>query len=467
MSGMEKLQKKLKLYLSTLSESAQKLLLRNLEKAEQEGTQDAAEEMIIAALRELLHVEDEAVPLEEFAKSDFFREARYFASEIDLTHKVEARINPSSFDAIWKWIKRDIATPEQISKLSMNCSKLETQEISKHSSALCAEFVAAIKKKLKIISRDLGGEQKLANQLTGELVYKDLLDVLVSAERLMPLKPILVRISGTIDSWSSSEGEATYKLISRYIQQSPMKTSWLVSALTAKLSSPRLKIELATKLSGSDDAVQVAATVYAPAVHQALAEMEAWNAAVKKQISVFTKLDSALAALKTWSKFAKALEVELELPAQCAWGKSLALMKKEMSSVLKVEVEKAPSLVRKALRAPKSGEAENCDDELIADAVRASSIFRQAELAKDTLAMNGPITQVRKELDQTFEILTTSLVDRTRQANDSNRAIILKLHSAAIDIAKNIFDADYAEAFRRQLHAAASVSVKDMKEAVA
>ena len=78
MDGMEKLKEKLKLYLSTLSESAQKMLLRNLEKAQREGNNDAAAELIVAALRDLLKVEEKIVPLEEFAKKDFFREARFF-----------------------------------------------------------------------------------------------------------------------------------------------------------------------------------------------------------------------------------------------------------------------------------------------------------------------------------------------------------------------------------------------------
>nr|WP_321526040.1 hypothetical protein [uncultured Cohaesibacter sp.] len=462
MDGMEKLKEKLKLYLSTLSENAQNLLLRNLEKAEREGKNDAAAALIVAALRDILNVEEKVVPLEEFAKVDFFRDARYFASEYELVAKQEARINPLSFEAIWNWIKRDIATPEQTQKLQMDCSAIEKQEISRHSSALCAEFVASIKKKLKLMSRELAGEQKLANQLGGEIVYKDLLDILISSERLMPLKPLLGRLNTEIDSWTSPEGEEAYKLISRYIQQAPLRTSWLVSALSKKLASPRQKLQLATKLSGSDDAVQVAATVYAPAVHQVFADMNALTALVEANMQEHSSLDEALKYFSQWTKLAKAVSVELELPAQSAWGKTLTDMKKKMSGLLKKDVEAVPGLVRRALRAPKNTEEELVDEDLVADAIRAAKIFHQAELAKDYLAMNGPISDARKELDQAFEILTTSLVERTRQSAGSET--IAKLHSAAVDLARNVFDEDYANAFKRQLNAAATVKELQVAE---
>ena len=465
MDGMEKLKEKLKLYLSTLSESAQKMLLRNLEKAQREGNNDAAAELIVAALRDLLKVEEKIVPLEEFAKKDFFREARFFAAEINLLSKVEARISPTSFDVIWNWVKRDIATPEHIQKLAMDCAELEKHEISKHSAEICAALIAAVKARLKVVSRELGGEQKLSNHLGGEIVYKDLLDVLISAERIMPLKPILSRMPKEVASWSSPEGAEAYKLISQYVQQAPLRTSWLFSAVSKKLLSPRLRIQLATKLSGSDDAIQVAATVYAPAVQHMLVEMDAHVAVVDERLKEFSGLHEALEHLRTWSTLAKAVDVELEVSTQCAWGGALTEMKKRMSRILKSEVESAPGLVRKALRAPKSGENESVDSNLIADAVRASQIFHQAELAKDNLAMNGPIAEARKELDQSFEILTKSLVERTRQAIGPDAEALQELGSAAQDIAKNLFDPDFADSLGRQLKAAASVKEMQVAEA--
>nr|WP_321463406.1 hypothetical protein [uncultured Cohaesibacter sp.] len=465
MDNMEKLKDKLKLYLSTLSENAQNLLHRNLEKALKEGNSDAASELILAVLRDILKVEEKIVPLEEFVKKDFFREARFFASDIDLLRKVEGRISPSSFDAIWTWIKRDVASPELLQKLAMDCAQLEKREISKHSSEICAELVAAIKKNLKLVLRDFGGEQKLSNHLGGEVVYNDLLDVLISAERLMPFKPILTRMPKELASWATPEGEESYKLISRYVQQAPLRTSWLFSAVSKNLTSARTLIQLSTKLSGSDDAVQVAATVYAPAIHQILAEMEAHAGIVDARLREYSGLNVALEHIWTWHMMAKALKVELELPTQCAWGKSLAEMKKKMTDILKREIEPTPGLVRKALRAPKNGEKEVFDENLVADAIRAAKIFEKTELAKDSLAMNGPISDVRKELDQAFEILTKSLVDRTRQAAGLEDENIKKLHTAAIDIAKSIFDEDFSEAFRRQLKAASTVKELQAAEA--
>ncbi|PLW76945.1 hypothetical protein [Cohaesibacter celericrescens] len=465
MAGIEKLREKLSLYLSTLSDSAQGLLLRSLEKSQRDGTSDAASDMILAALNDILKENTPDIPLEKYAKKEFFRAAAVFTSGIDHVRKTQACISPSSHDVIWAWVMRDIVTAEQKAKLQKACNGLSDDELVKQGTALRDELVPAISKYLKSVLNEMGGEQKIANHLGGVHVYHDLIDILACGEQLSPLAPILSRMPAQLSSWSTPEGEEIYKLVSKYTQQAPMKACWLFSAISKRLSSQKLKIQLATKLGGSDDAIQVAATVYAPAIVQVLADMEANLAQFEKCLSQPSEFETCLRHLSTWRSLAKYMDAEMDISVQCAWGKAITSMKTKLSELLETEIESTPGLVRKALRAPKNGAQEFADQNLLQDAERAVLLFHNAERMKDCIALNGPIGRIRKELDQSFEILTTSLIERTRLAVGSDAEICKVLGETAVIFAKNLFDDAYAAAFRRQLKAAASVQEMRAAEA--
>lgn len=456
MPDSEKLKEKLRVYLSSLSDSAQQLLLRSLDHSRQQGTNDAASDMILDALTMLLKGDEPELLLEDQVRREFFLAAKPFLTEVDHVRKIEARISPSSLDAIWRWVVRDIASPEQKAQLASLVNGASDESLAAQTERLKETLVTAIHRYLKQILADFSGEQKLANQLGGEMIYKDLVDILSCEEKCASLRPIANRLPSSISSWSSPEGQEAYTIISRFIQGAPLKGAWFFSLITEKLASPQVKVKMATKLAGSDDAVQVAATVYAPAVDQIVGDMEGHFSIAKDTLSLPTETDSCVAALKSWRGLAKAMDVELEIPVNSRWGSSISQMKSQLSDLLARELEAVPGLVRQALRAPKSGASEKVDHNLLADAKRAVTLFHTIERIRDCLAVNGPLTRIRKELDQTFEILTTSLVERMRAAEGGDVDHLSQLGEAAAVYASLLIDENYANSFRRQLKAAAS-----------
>ena len=456
MADGDKLKKKLSLYLSTLSDSAQQLLLRSLKTAQNEGKNDAASDLILSALIEIVKGQPPEAFLEEKARQAFFKDTDLFIAPVDHVDKVEARISRSSLDAIWTWILRDIASAEHKKTLQLDCNYLTDEEVTSKTAALSQDLHQSIASYLKKRQREIGAEQKIGNQLGGMHIYEDLIDVMAAKERLTPMIPILSRLPEEITSWTSAEGEAAFLLISRYVQQAPLKAPWIFSAVTDRLSSPRLKVQLSTRLSGSDDAIQVAATVYAPAVIQVVADMKAYLNRFEKSVTISSELETCVESLSQWHTLARVMDAELEIPVQSDWGKSITSMKSKLSERLEEEIETTPGLIRKALRAPKDGGRETLDENLLQDATRAVELFHFAERTKDSLALNAPITRLRKEIEQSFEILTTSLIERSRQASGTDIKTCRKLGEVATLFAKLLFDEDYAMAFRRQLKAAAS-----------
>jgi hypothetical protein len=462
MKSAEELKEKLSLYLASLSDSAQQLLLRTLKKNMANGSIDPSSKLILEALEKVLHDrEPEAAPLVKVAldpllKDAFFSTAKPFLAPLNLASKSEGRLSPDSLDAIWLWIKRDIAQSEHLALIDQEIVEPEKAEIQVKAEQLRSVFLPKISQVTKKILAELAGEQKMANQLGSKEIYEDLRDFMASKEKAMALQPFLKRIDQPLTSWTSPQGEEIYAQIRKFVQQFPMQTAWLFSGLTSKLSDPKLLVQLAVKLAGSEDAIQIGATVYAPAITQILVEMEAHIFQFKAKVSDPNGLDQALYSLAEWRKHIRAVESELEIPAQCPWAKSLSAMKTEMSDVLEKEISMVAGLIRKALRAPKDGAAEVADEDLLQDATRAAQIFHHAERMKDSLAINEPVRKVRKELDQTFELLTTSLVERTRNAEGGDVETCKTLGDAAAIFATHLVDDDYANSFRRQLRAAAS-----------
>jgi hypothetical protein len=461
MTSAEELKEKLSLYLSSLSESAQQLLLRTLRKSADNGGIDPSSKLILDALEKVLQQEEAKVPAQEMPlephfKKAFFATAEPFVAPLDLASKSEGRISPNSLDAIWEWIKRDIAKPEHIEAIQEKSTEVKADYIEAKAEALRGAFLPQITKIMQKMRHELAGEQKLANQLGSKLIYNDLCDFLASKEKVAMLHPFLNRIDEPLTSWSTPKGEEVYAQIRKFVQQFPMQTAWLFSGIAPKLAEPKLLVQLSTKLAGSEDALQIGATVYAPAITQILLEMEAHIFLFQAKISEPKELDTALASLAEWRKLIRAVESELEIPVQCPWAKSLSAMKSEMSEVLEREISTVAGLIRKALRAPKEGAPEVADEDLLQDATRAAQIFHHAELMKDSLAINEVVRKVRKELDQTFELLTTSLVERTRHAVGDDIEVCKTLGDAAAIFATHLVDGNYASSFKRQLRAAAA-----------
>ncbi len=462
MKSAEELKEKLSLYLASLSDSAQQLLLRTLKKNMENGSIDPSSKLILEALEKVIcEQEPEAVPpvkvaLDPLLKDAFFSTAKPFVAPLNLASKSEGRLSPDSLDAIWLWIKRDIAQPEHLALIDQEIVEPPKAEIQAKAEQLRSVFFPKISQVTKKILTELAGEQKMANQLGSKEIYEDLRDFMASKEKAMALQPFLKRIEQPLTSWTSPLGEEVYAHIRKFVQQFPMQTAWLFSGLTSKFSEPKLLVQLATKLAGSEDAIQIGATVYAPAITQILVEMEAHIFQFKAKVSDPAGLDLALYSLAEWRKLIRAVESELEIPTQCPWAKSLSAMKTEMSEMLEKEISTVAGLIRKALRAPKEGATEVANEDLLHDATRAAQIFHHAERMKDSLAINEAVRKVRKELDQTLELLTTSLVERTRNAVGPDVETCKTLGDAAAIFAAHLVDDEYANSFRRQLRAAAS-----------
>ena len=116
-----------------------------------------------------------------------------------------------------------------------------------------------------------------------------------------------------------------------------------------RLAAPWQLIRLAVKAAQSDDAALVAATPYAVAVEIVLAEMERMVAELTADLKRGSNVP-VTSLLKGLHDGARGLRTELDLPVEQPWGRRLAAIRVEISSVLKAEIESTPGRVRRLLR---------------------------------------------------------------------------------------------------------------------
>ena len=117
----------------------------------------------------------------------------------------------------------------------------------------------------------------------------------------------------------------------------------------SRLAAPWQLIRLAVKAAQSDDAARIAATPYAAAVAIVLAEIERMVGELKTDLKRGGGVP-VTSLLKGLHDGARGLRTELDLPVDSPWGRRLAAIRTETSSVLKTEIESASGRVRRLLR---------------------------------------------------------------------------------------------------------------------
>ena len=108
----------------------------------------------------------------------------------------------------------------------------------------------------------------------------------------------------------------------------------------SRLAAPWQLIRIATKAARSDDAARVAASPYAPAVSIVLAETER----MVGELQIDLRRGSSVAVtslLKCIHDASRGLRTELDLAVDSSWGRQLAALRAEISSLLKAEIESA------------------------------------------------------------------------------------------------------------------------------
>jgi hypothetical protein len=438
---------RLREFLRSLKPEARAMLIAELERAMLRGEEMPGGELVLQELRRTIRASSQPVPRIGNAARLFFAPIEPFLVDDAADHKRTGRIARVSLEPIWEWIGRDLmpaearALSEDINRalLADNQAKAEQVTRALHERALqrMQETISAVganEKQRRRLGVQVGTPRALDDVSTIIRILK-IRDVLADLSRRLPShlrtfeRDQIDNVKGLIDAVAAQRGDVY--LFGLLIVMNRLVVPWQL-------------ICIATRAAESDDAARVAETPYAVAVTIVLGELENMVAELRTELK---RGRSVTSLLKTMHDAARGLRTEMDLAVETPWGRKLAAIRSEISSILTAEIESTPGRVRRLLR-PRP-EKEIAPGSML-DAIDVGEVEALVEFVcacrnyASELAVNEVTLRTYGELQHYLDTGTKTLLEGLRHAGDADRPFRQSQVDAAIRFCKKVFGQEYA-----------------------
>ena len=156
--------------------------------------------------------------------------------------------------------------------------------------------------------------------------------------------------------------------------------------------------------------------------------------------------------LKSIHDAVRGLRTELDLAPDSTWGRQLAEIRADVSSLLKAEIESVPGRVRRLLRPRTARDARG----FVLDAGDIASTESLIELVgASELALNEIAQRTYHEVEQYLDTDKQALLEGLRKASDAERAFRQSQVDAAVRFCGKVFGQDYASILTKAAEVAA------------
>jgi hypothetical protein len=450
---------KLRHYLRDLKPEARALLIAELERGLLRGEDAAGNELVLQELRRTLRDSSASRPSLGDAALFFFRPFEPFIVDDAANHSHRGRIARVSLEPLWAWICRDLmpaeakALGEEI-KRAAAASDLGKAELLAR--AMQDRALERVQEVLATSRSDDKSRRRLAAQVGAPRGFDDLIALFAMLQARDALAAMGQRLPGHIGNLAGDQLANAKATLDAHAARNPDMLMYGLLLLMSRLTAPWQLIRLGIKSAESDDADRIAHSPYAIAVTIVLDEIERMVGELRNDL----KTGSGIAVnslLKTIHDAARGLRTEINLAGDSPWSRKLAVVRTEISNMLKAQIESMPGRVRRLLRprAPKditpmstldAGDVEEA--EALIEFVGACRNFASE------LAINEMTKRTYTELQHYLETGTQTLLDGLRHAGDHDRPFRQSQVDAAVRFCRKVFGQDYAS----QLAKAAEVA---------
>jgi hypothetical protein len=152
------------------------------------------------------------------------------------------------------------------------------------------------------------------------------------------------------------------------------------------------------------------------------------------------------------------LRTELNLAVDSAWGRQLAAIRAEISSMLKWEIESAPGRMRRLLRPRPASEIASgamLDSGDVADTEALIELVSACRNYAGELAISEMTTRCFNELEHYLDTGARTLIDGLRSAGPADRPFRQSQVDAAVRFCAKVFGQDYASILAKAAEIAA------------
>jgi hypothetical protein len=453
---------RLKDYLAQLSPKAQALLMRQFERAVEQGENVQVASFVLEQLRLIVRSADDN---ERFRTDEpsrmVLRPLEAFLVD-NLATPRPGQIKRSSLVAVWNWIIREAAVNEARElAVAVKAATDDPAAGSAVGQAVRKVQLAAAAAIDEIMS-PAGRDQRALSRIGGQNVAEDLIAIATVLKCHEALETFSARMTGSLRNFDDSEVAAVQAAMNTPSLLTSQAIPFTLSLLMQRLAYPWQVIRLAVTIAGSDDEIKVAATTYGIAVTMVIHDL--FNLVTDlRQDMKRGRLNTLSHRLKTIHDALRGLRTELDIRTESTWGRRLSAVRAEISSILKSEIENVPGRVRRLLRQRPEKDihaGSKLDPMEIDETAELIDFVAICRTYASELAINEVTLRTYSDLQHYTETATEALVESLRGSDSRTRAFRQMQMDAAVRFCDVLFGQDYASLMKK----AADLAIADLRK---
>jgi hypothetical protein len=466
---------RLREYLRTLRPEARSMLVQELERSLLRGEDSAGSELVLQELRRAIRADAQPVPRIGNAARLFFMPTEPFLIDGRADHKRIGRLARVSLEPIWAWLGRDLM-PAEAKALSDDINRAlladDRPKVGQLVSALHDRAIQRMRDAVATVDSDEKTRRRLAVQVGTPRALEDLNALIALLALRETLADLGRRLPNHIRSFEREQIDSVKSTLDTGTAQSRSETAGMqppdiflygLILVMNRLTAPWQLIRLATRAAESDEVARIAETPYAAAVTLVLGETESMVGELRAELKAGRPIVSILKALHDT---ARGLRSEMDMAVDSAWSRQLAMIRAEVSAILKAEIETTPGFVRRLLR-PRA--AKDIVPDSLLDSLDVSHAEMRVEFVgacrhyASELAVNEATMRAHSDLTVYLETGTRVLLDSLRHAGDADRPFRQSQVDAAIRFCRIVFGVEYASLLAKAAEVAVHTAAAERK----
>jgi hypothetical protein len=452
---------RLRQYLRQLSPGARALLIAELERTLLRGDEVPGGDLVLQEVRQAVRESGASAPRIGNPARLFFYRVEPFLVDDTSALKHQGRIARAALEPIWAWIGRDLLPAEAKTYAEDISGALLVGGNSATCDRLTCDFQDRVAERIQHVLAATASDEKMRRRLAGQIGTNTVIDDVRDLSAILQAREALAligdRLPGHVRNLADAQLDAVKAALDYPAAQWASILPYALVLAMSRLAAPWQLIRLAVKAAQSDDAARIAATPYATAVTIVLAEIERMVGELKTDLKRGGGVPMT-SLLKGIHDSARGVRTELDLPVDSPWGRQLAAIRADISTVLKAEIESAPGRVRRLLRPRPAREivaGTALDPSDVADTEALIQLLGACRNYASELAVSEMTTRVHGELQQYLDSGTKTLLEGLRGAGAADRPFRQSQVDAAVRFCGIVFGQEYASLLTKAAEVAA------------
>jgi hypothetical protein len=447
---------RLREFLRGLTIESRSQLIAELERRMLRGEHDAASDLILNELRRLSREGREKVPRYGSATRVFFEPLTPFIVDDVATRRHPGRITRSTLDQLWSFVQRDLAADEVARTCEGVSGALAAGDNVKAQLAVASLHEAVASGLEEALDADDRERRRILAQIGTPRADEDLVNLM----RILRMRDRIAFLADHLPSYianlSDTRLSETRSLIASAVALNPDISVYAVILVMERLNEFWQVIRLG--MSGPRGTID---NSYGSPVSVVLAEL---SRMIDELRTLMHSDGVGLASmLQTIHNALRGLRTELDPPADSAFARELAALRKQISELLRGELESVPARVRRLLRPRPASEIKSrsvLDATEVADTEAAIALVAGCRNFAGEFAVNEVTQRSYSDVQNYLDQGVDTLLDALRQADDNERSFRQSQADAAIRFCGKLFGPDYAAMLTKATEVAAAAERK-------